>query len=187
MKKINVKILTLCAIFAATSAVLSPWSINIGIIPIGFTHVSIFTAVGLLGAKYGTISQLVYVALGLIGIPIFAGFNGGIGALAGPTGGFIIGYIVCAFVTGIIIQIFGKSVVVLILAMYAGWFVTYLFGVCGGILFYFRTVEDYVLNAENFVKLLSGFVIPFLIGDVIKTAICVLLIKQLSPITKNRN
>ena len=87
-------------------------------IPLGFTPVpvnlgtlGVFLTGGILGKKYGTVSMSVYVLLGAIGIPVFAGFRGGLGVLAGPTGGYIIGYIVAVFLIGIILELAERGAV----------------------------------------------------------------------------
>ena len=166
--------LALCAIFTALSAILSQIIIPIGLVPVALTHISVFLAAGLLGAKYGALSQTVYVLLGAAGVPVFAGFTGGIGRIAGPTGGFIAGYIGCVFVTGLIIDRYGGSLKVLIPAMYAGWLVTYSCGVL-----WFMFVTDVGLFAA-----LSVCVFPFLPGDFFKTFLSAALIKRLRPVLR---
>jgi biotin transport system substrate-specific component len=163
--------LVLCAFFAALSAILSQIMIPAVPVPLTLTHVSIFLAVGLLGTKLGTISQTVYVLTGAAGIPVFAGFTGGIGRIAGPTGGFIVGYIACAFISGLLIGRFGKSVKGLISAMYAGWAVTYIFGI---IWFMFITETGVIAS-------LSACVLPFLPSDAVKTIVSALLVVRLRP------
>lgn len=164
--------LAFCGLFAALSAALSPLSISIGPIPIGFVHISLFLSAGLLGKKYGTVSQLVFVMLGVVGIPVFSGFHGGIGVLAGPTGGFIVGYIGCVFVTALLIERFGTSLKALFPAMYAGWVVTYALGL---------PWYMFVMNVDSVGAALSACVLPFLPGDLIKTVLCAFLIKRLRP------
>jgi len=164
--------LTLCALFAALSAILSQIAIPIGPVPVTMTHTSVFMAAGLLGAKYGSLSQLVFVLMGAAGLPVFSGFRGGFGIITGPTGGFIIGYIGCALVTGLLIGRFGMSLKALIPAMYAGWLVTY---VCGVTWFMYST-------NTGFLPALTVCVYPFLPGDVLKTAISAVLIGRLHPI-----
>lgn len=161
--------LMLCALFAALSAILSQIAIPIGPVPITLTHISIFMAAGLLGPRYGAISQIIFVLLGAVGMPVFSGFAGGMGIVLGPRGGFIIGYIACAFVTGFIIKRFGKSMTMLILAMYAGWVVTYVFG----------TLWFMYVTHMNLIAALSYCVLPFLLGDIPKTILSAILIKRL--------
>ena len=173
MKESKTTQLVICAFFAALSAVLSQIQIPLAPVPITLTHVSIFAAAGLLGAKYGTLSQLVFVLTGAAGIPVFAGFQGGMAVVAGPTGGFIIGYLACAFVTGFIIDRFGYSVKILIPAMCAGWIVTYAFGIP-----WFMHVTNMTLTASLI------FMAGFLPGDLFKTILSAALIKRLRPVLR---
>jgi len=165
----------LSAMFAALSAVLSQISIPIGLVPINLTHVSVFLAAGLLGAKYGTFSQVAFVLMGAFGIPVFSGFAGGVGIIAGPTGGFIIGYVCCAYVSGQIINRFGKSMKALIPAMYAGWVASYVPGVL-----WFMHVTGIKLAAA-----LPFCVFPFLLGDAAKTALSAALVNRLQVPVQN--
>lgn len=64
---------------------------------INLATLGVFLTGGILGKKYGSISLIVYILLGAVGVPVFAGFKGGLGVLAGPTGGYIIGYLAAAF------------------------------------------------------------------------------------------
>ena len=173
MKKPKTFELMLCALFAALSAILSQIFIPIGPVPVNFTHVSIFIAAGLLGMKYGTISQVVFVLLGAFGVPVFSGFRGGMAVIAGPSGGFIIGYIACAFVVALVISRLGTSVKALIPALFAGWFVTYAFGL---------SWMMYVLNLNFTAAALSC--VPFIPGDLVKTVISIIIINRLHPVVK---
>jgi len=172
MKKMSIRTMALCALFAALSAALSQVSIPIGPVPINITHVSLFIGAGLLGAKYGALSQIVFVLLGAVGVPVFSGFSGGISVILGPTGGFIIGYIGCTFVTGLIIGRFGKSIKVSMLAMYCGWIVTYAFGV----LWYMYIMQTGIAAA------FLVCVAPFLLADIPKTVLSAVLVNRLSPV-----
>ena len=93
------------ALFAALTAVCSqlviptPW-----MIPISMSTLAVFLSGALLGAKWGTLAQAVYLLLGLVGVPVFAGFRGGFQVLAGPTGGYLIGYLAAAALTGLLVS-----------------------------------------------------------------------------------
>ena len=176
MKTMKTKTLLQCALFAALSAVLSQTAIPIGLVPITLTHISIFLAAGLLGTAYGTLSQLVFVLLGAIGLPVFSNFSGGFGIIAGPRGGFIIGYLLCAFVTGLIIDRFGASLKVLIIALLAGWLATYI----PGLLWLMAQTNTGISSA------LSLYCLPFLPGDIAKSVLCIFLIARLRPILRTK-
>ena len=172
MKKRGTFELILCGIFAALTAVLSQILVPIGPVPINLAHISVFTAAGLLGGRYGALSQVVFVCLGAFGVPVFAGLRGGPGVIAGPTGGFIFGFIGCAFVSGAIIHRFGTSAKALFSAMVFGMFVSYLLGVP-----WFMHYMGAPFSAE-FVFL---FLLPFIPGDALKMAASALLIRRLYP------
>ncbi len=70
-------------------------------VPINLAVLGVLLAGGCLGSKYGSLSILIYILLGAVGIPVFAGFGAGLGTLAGPTGGYIVGYILCAAIAGL--------------------------------------------------------------------------------------
>lgn len=95
--------LVLAALFSGLTAVLS-W-INIPLfftpVPVNLALIGPYLAGLLLGVRYGCLSQLLYILLGCVGLPVFAGFSAGAGVLAGPTGGFIAGYVLCAAICGL--------------------------------------------------------------------------------------
>ena len=75
--------ITMTALMAAVTCILAPLSIPIGPVPISFTNLAIYLSLYLLGWKKGTISYLIYLLLGLVGLPVFSGFTGGPSKLAG--------------------------------------------------------------------------------------------------------
>lgn len=108
--KINTKSLVICAMFAALTCAVAPISIPLpGGVPITLQQVSVMLAGLLLGAKLGALSQLVYVLLGAFGLPVFAGFHGGMGSILGPSGGFLVGYPFLAAVCGLIYWKWGRQ------------------------------------------------------------------------------
>ena len=120
--------LTTCALMAALMCVLGPMSIQIGPIPVSFTNLVIYLAVYLLGMKGATVSYLVYLLLGAAGMPVFSGFAGGLGKLAGPTGGYLIGFIFMALLSGLVMERTNLHTLFTILGMIAATLVAYLFG-----------------------------------------------------------
>ena len=87
--------LVLSAMFVAVIAICS-WISIPTTVPFTLQTLGIFIAAGLLGWKYGTLSVAVYILLGLVGVPVFANFSSGVGAIMGPTGGYIIGFLFTA-------------------------------------------------------------------------------------------
>ena len=168
--------LLFCALFAALTAVCSFISIPLPFtpVPVNLATLSVFLAGGLLGGRYGAASQMVYLLLGAFGAPVFHNFTGGFGILAGPTGGYIIGYISAAFVTGLIVELRkGKcSWGILLPAMLAGLLSCYLLG----------TVWFMLLTGTGLAASLVTCVFPFLPGDGLKILAAGFLIKTLRPV-----
>ena len=92
--------LAMTALMAAVTCVLAPMAIPIGPVPISLTNLAIYLSLYLLGWKWGTASYVVYMLIGMVGVPVFSGFTGGLGKLAGPTGGYIIGFVPMAVLAG---------------------------------------------------------------------------------------
>lgn len=162
----KVKEITFTALMAAVCCILGPLSIPIGAIPISLSVLSVYLCVFALGTKFGTVSVLIYLLLGAVGLPVFSGFQGGIAKLAGPTGGYIIGFVFQAFVTGIFLDIASRSegirkYVIQIIGMVIGLAVCYTFG----------TIWFMVSTSTPLAASLSTCVIPFLPFDALKIAI----------------
>ena len=104
MKRTRVAKLCLCGVMGAVICVLSPFSVPIGLIPVAFANLAIYLAVYLLGWKWGTVSVLIYLLVGLAGLPVFAGFGSGATQLLGPTGGYLLGYLPMALVGGLVVE-----------------------------------------------------------------------------------
>ncbi|MDR2646976.1 MAG: biotin transporter BioY [Oscillospiraceae bacterium] len=174
MKKITILPLTLCALFAALSVVLSQVVIPMGVVSVVFTQVSFLLAGALLGAKWGFLSQSLYVAMGAAGLSVFSGFHGGIGWLVGPTGGFLWGYPIAALLVGWITNKRGTKLPVLIAAMVVGDLIVYLPGVP-----WLAYVKDITIA-----QAVAAGMLPFLPFDAAKIAISVVLARILCPLLR---
>lgn len=170
--KINTRQLTLIGVIAAVTCILGPLSLPIGIIPISLTNLVIYFAVYALGKKRGTLSYIVYLFIGLIGLPVFSGFSGGFPKLFGPTGGYLIGFIFMAFISGIFIDKFSNTFYMCFLGMVIGTIITYIFGTA-----WLAYETKMTFNAA-----LAVGVFPFIPGDIIKIVIATLI----GPQIKNR-
>lgn len=171
------KVYYLCAaaVFAAFIGICSQIQIPLPMIPINLALFAVNLAGVLLGAKYGTLSVIVYVLLGLVGVPVFSNFSGGAGVLFGKTGGYIIGYIFAAFITGLLAKRFKSSPVKLYLVMTLATLTCYAFG----------TVWFMVINHSTLWATLGACVFPFIPGDIIKMLAVVLLSRKLKkPLSK---
>ena len=127
-KQFTIYRLTTCALMAALMCVLGPMSIQIGPIPVSFTIFVICLSVYLLGMKGATISCLVYLILGAVGLPVFSGYAGGLAKLAGPTGGYLIGFVFMALISGFVMEKSNANAVITVLGMIAATLVDYVFG-----------------------------------------------------------
>lgn len=144
MSKMQSKAYTyaLCGLFAALTAVGAFIRVPVPLVP--FTLQFLFTALSgvLLGSKRGMISQLVYVGIGLAGIPVFTQ-GGGIGYIFQPTFGYLIGFIGSAYVAGKIVEVKGYSFKVILGAALAGLMVAYIVGVI-----YLYMIKNLYLGSE---------------------------------------
>ena len=163
--KLSTHDLVLCALCAAVTCILAPISIPLaGEVPISLCTFAVLLSGILLGGKLGALSQTIYVLLGSVGVPVFAGWTGGIGITLGVTGGYIIGYIFMALVTGLIYYRFGRNssglskYITMLISMILATVVLYVFGTA-----WFIAQTHMTLAAS-----MAACVIPFLPGDLIK-------------------
>jgi len=159
MSKINIRQMTLVSLFAALTAVGA--LISIPIYPVPLTLQTLFTLLAgmTLGSVMGALSQIIYVLLGVVGLPVFAGFKAGIGILLGPTGGFLFGFIFSAYIIGKLIELKKEKNI----------FYYFLAGFLGIVIIYFIGVIQLALVTGIGIKraLLIG-ALPFLPGDILK-------------------
>ena len=129
-QKIRTKQMVLIALMTAVTCVLGPLSIPLPFspVPISLTNFAIFLAIFVLGMKNGTISFIIYLLLGAVGVPVFSSFRGGFQVLAGPTGGYLIGFIFLALIMGFALDHFDRKLVPTIIGMIIGMAVCYTFG-----------------------------------------------------------
>lgn len=163
-KKLTTHELTLTALMAAVLCILGPISLVIPVspVPISLGSLAVYLAVTVLGARLGTLSCVIYLLLGLAGLPVFAGYTGGAQKLLGPTGGYLIGYIFLAAIAGIFIGrdagAKGKQYALALLGMILGTAVLYFFG----------TAWLAHTAGMGFYAALGAGVIPFIPGDLAK-------------------
>lgn len=128
----NIRKMVFASLFAAMMAVGAYIKIPVPVSPVPITLQTFFIllAGAILGARWGTISVIVYLLLGIAGLPVFSGGSSGLGMFFGPTGGYLIGFIFGAFIIGFLCDRYGRDKVHLnMLFMLAGLFAIYLFGV----------------------------------------------------------
>lgn len=168
-KRMNVKLLCLCALFAALTAVCTQIQIPMWPVPITLSLLPVLLCASLMKKSYAAVAMLVYMLMGLIGLPVFTGMAGGPGKLLGVTGGYIIGYIPCAFLAAWIIEKWGRSYWKQCLAMAVGVLACYAFG----------TVWFMITKHAGLWSSLTMCVIPFLPGDAVKILLAAFLGKRL--------
>ena len=161
----NLKLLVFSALFAALTAAIAPFKIPLGFTPVPITlqTLAVLMSGAMLGPYYGALAMILYVVVGALGLPVFAGGGSGIGAVLGPTGGYLISYFIAAFVIGKVVQMRKEPKYVdYVVAMVAGTLIIYLLGASWAMV---------VLPELTLTAVLAGWVLPFIIGDTIKLLI----------------
>ncbi|HNQ01287.1 MAG TPA: biotin transporter BioY [Syntrophales bacterium] len=149
------------SLFGALTAIGALVSIPLQPVPVTLQTLFLYLAGSLLGGGLGALSQLIYIVLGVIGLPVFSGGKAGLGVFIGPTGGYLIGFVAGAFVTGTFVRLREKpGLVWIVFAMLAGTAVVYALGVLQLVLIGRLSVE----------KAAAVGVLPFLPGDALKIA-----------------
>ncbi|WP_042346837.1 biotin transporter BioY [Bacillus massiliigorillae] len=172
MKKDQLKFLIVTALFAAIIGLLAQITIPLPLIPITGQTFAIGLASTILGARYGTLSVLLYIFLGIAGVPVFSAMTSGLGIVLGPTGGYIVGFIPAAFIIGLYIEKTKLNFMNAMIANTLGMIITLLFGTAW-------------LKFSGDLSWTTAFIsgtLPFLIVGLIKAA----LASYLGVIVRNR-
>ncbi len=169
----NFKMMIYASLFAALTAAGAYIAIPIGPVPIVLQNLFVLLAGLALGGKWGAVSIGIYLIAGAVGLPVFAIGTGGIGRFAGPTGGYLIGFFFAAYITGIISSI-KKNTFFDIIAMIIGSAVIYIFGIT-----WLKMVTK-----MSFSKALIVGCYPFIIGDAVKIAAAIPIIKAIRKVIK---
>lgn len=171
-KVLTVQDMVLIAIFAALIAACSYIQIPLGPVPFTLQTFAVFTTAGLLGTKRGTIAVVIYILLGCIGIPVFAG-SGGPGIIVGPTGGYITGFIFTVIIIGLIMNVFQKNAtglkfVMTVVAMVVGDAICFMIG----------TIQFMVVMKVNLAVAMGYCVIPFILPDLVKIIVAAIVVNR---------
>jgi len=157
--KMNIHQMIVVSFFAALTIIGAFLSIPFSPVPISLQTLFTLLSGMVLGSKNGAISQLLYIFLGAIGLPVFSGFRGGLGVLFGPTGGFLIGFVVAAYVVGKFTENSKKTnILFYFIAGLLGTFIIYLTGIS-----YLSLITQIGIRESVMVG-----IIPFLFGDILK-------------------
>ncbi|MBQ1536102.1 MAG: biotin transporter BioY [Ruminococcus sp.] len=174
-KKFTTRNIVFMGLFAAITAVLSQISLPLpSNVPLTLQTFAVALAGYFLGWFKGCISVVVYVLIGAVGAPVFAGFKGGLGVISGPTGGFIIGFIVMALLCGLGSDLFSKkrnivSIAFGILLGLAGLAVCHVFGF----------VRYANISGQSLWKAFLVVSLPYLVKDVISVAAAYFICREL--------
>lgn len=177
-KKLTVTDLVYLAVFAGIMAICS-WISIPAAVPFTMQTFAVFIAFAVLGGRRGTMAVLVYILMGAVGFPVFAGFTGGIGVLAGTSGGYIIGFLGSALVMWGMERIVGKKTIFQFLAMLLGLLVCYMFGTV-----WFLAVYMASTGAVGLFTVLGWCVLPFVIPDVLKILLALTIGKRIRRYTR---
>lgn len=166
--------LVLIAMITAITCILAPFSIPIPVspVPISLTNLVLLISIYVLGWKDATISFLIYLLLGAAGLPVFSGFAGGLGKIAGPTGGYLVGFIFMTIIAGIFVERFFDKRFLIVAGMVIATIVAYIFG----------TAWLAFQMEISFTAALSIGVIPYIAGDTAKIILAVIT----GPILRTR-
>ncbi len=157
----DLKPLVFAALFAALTAAVAPFKIPLGFTPVPITLQTLVVLMSgaMLGPYYGALAMILYVVVGALGLPVFAGGGSGIGAILGPTGGYLMSYFIAAFAIGKTLQLRKKPKYLdYVVAMIVGTIIIYVLGAGWGM----------VVTGLGVTAILAGWVLPFMIGDAIK-------------------
>ena len=160
--------MAIAAVFSALMCIISPFAVPVGPISITLATFGVYLCGAVLGSKKGAAAVAIYLMLGFIGLPVFSGFSGGFQKLFSATGGYLVGYIPCAVITGIFADKFGKP-----------WANAAGMALGTAVLYALGTAWFCALTGSKLIPALASCVLPFLIGDGVKIACAVLLAGKL--------
>lgn len=170
----KIKIITTIAIFSGIISIISPITIPIGIIPLTLSTFAIYL-IGALTKKYiGVLATIIYIFMGIIGIPVFSNYSGGIGVILSITGGYILGYIPCVFIISIITSINKKNIFLYPISMILGTLICYIIG----------TLWFMMQTKNSIIETILITIVPFIIFDIIKivlATICCYILNNKTP------
>ena len=168
--------LALAAMGAALIAVCSWLSIPTTV-PFTMQTFAVCFLTGLFGLRLGLWTVACYLLLAAVGVPVLAGFSGGLGAMLGPTGGYLVGFLFTALAVGLGVKRFGRRLPALALSMALGILLCYAFGTAWFMFVYTRSSGPISLGTA-----LGWCVFPYLIPDAVKIALACTLVLRLHPI-----
>jgi len=168
--------MVLASLMAALTAVGAYIYVPIGPVPIVLSTLFVLLSGLLLGSRWGLASMGLYLLVGAIGIPVFAGGKGGFAHFFGPTGGYLFGYALASWITGLISEHSRGLIMLDILSVIIGSLVIYSLGVP-----WLKMVTQ-----MSWPKALIMGMVPFLIGDAVKASVALILARAIRPVLKRQ-
>lgn len=166
------------ALFAVLMAVCSWISVPTAV-PFTMQTFAVFLAFCLLGGRRAALAILVYLLMGAAGLPVFSNFTGGLGSLLNMTGGYLVGFLIATLIMWAMETVLGRKTLARVISMIIGLIACYAFGTAWFMVVYARTTAAIGIGAA-----LIMCVIPYIIPDLVKLSLAVLLSKRLSPLIK---
>lgn len=171
------RVRTIDLVYTAMAAVLitvCSWISIPTAVPFTMQTFAIFCVLSLIGGKRGTASIIVYLTLGAVGVPVFAGFTSGVGIILGSTGGYMIGFILTGLIYWLAVSLLGKKLWVEAASLLVGLLICYTFGTAWYMIVYARTKEPIGIMTA-----LSWCVFPFIIPDIAKLSLALLVARRI--------
>jgi biotin transport system substrate-specific component len=167
------KMIVLTSLFVSLIIVGAFIAIPIGPVPIVLQNMVVLLAGIILGPRWGLACVVIYLLIGFAGIPVFAGGTAGVGKLFGPTGGYLMAYVPCVFVTGWISTLLKHHIISDMLAMVVGSMLIYAIGV------------PFLAKATGmeFSRALVVGCYPFLLPDLVKIVAAAFIARAVRPLT----
>ncbi|MBE1555973.1 biotin transporter BioY [Sporosarcina limicola] len=157
----KLRMMIVSALFAAIIGVLAQLTFPTPLVPFTGQTLAIGLAATILGSRYGTLSVLIYLCMGAVGIPVFANMSGGLGSLFGPTGGFLFGFLPSAFVIGYFLEKTSFTIKNAIIANIIGMFIALTFGTI-----WLKFIADLPWTAA-----FAGGFTPFILFGLVKASV----------------
>lgn len=176
------KDLTLTAILLAILIICSQLALPIGPVPITLQTLAVMMIGYLLSSRNAILATIIYLVMGLAGLPVFSAFSGGLQYVFMPSFGFVLSFIPASYLQAKYLEYYSNpEVKQLVIAGLINFSITYLIG-----LTYMAGILNLYMNSQmNFVGILMAGFIPFLFGDILKIIVSVTLAKKLIPLINN--
>lgn len=179
-KKSTYDIITI-ALLTAVTAVCSWIIIPTGTVPFSMQTFAVFVSALLLGSAKGTLTVILYLLLGIVGLPVFSSFQAGPGVLLGATGGFLTGFVFITLIGGYFAHRFSNNTIMTVTGLILGLLCCYIMGTVWFIFVYLDSTSEMSVPA-----VLSICVLPYVIPDLIKMYLAVIVTKKLKKVIKDR-